>query len=62
MIDAEFAYRVNLSDNYSISDELRDKVILDNVIRPDREIMTSDFMKVSASFSYVFPLPATSSG
>ncbi len=62
MIDGEFAYRVNLSDNYSISDELRDKVILDNVISPDREIMTSDFLKVSATFRYVFPLPATSAG
>lgn len=55
-MDGEVAYRMNIFDRLSVSDELKKDVILDNVITPDREIMTSDFVKASADLRYVFPL------
>ena len=53
---------MNISDRYSISDELQNKVILDNVIDPDHEILTSDFMRVSADLRYEFPLTISKTG
>ena len=61
-LEGEFAWSMNISDRYSISDELQDKVILDNVIDPDHEILTSDFMRVSADLRYEFPLTISKTG
>ena len=61
-LNGKLAWSMNISDRYSISEELQDKVILDNVIDPDHKIMTSDFMKVSADLRYEFPLTISKSG
>lgn len=58
----ELAYRVNVSDRLSVSDELQDRTIVENVIMPDRTVVSSDFIKASADLRYVFPLPAKAIG
>lgn len=55
-LNGELAYRINVADSFSISDELKNNVALDNVVKPDHEIMTSDHMRTSADLLYVFPL------
>ena len=55
-LNGELSYRINVADRFSISDELKNKVALDNVVKPDHEIMTSDYMRTSADLLYVFPL------
>lgn len=61
-VDGQLVYRVNLFDKLSVSDELKHDVILDNVVVPDREIMASDFIRVSAGLRYVFPLAIGKTG
>lgn len=61
-LNGELAYRMNVSDRFSISEELQNKVILENVVEPDREVMTSDYLRASADLRYVFPMAIRQTG